>query len=141
MLEISAVTTIIVRTRPRPLETFRADLSLGLRRKNLQVVDGVGQVCTIVDFRFGLIAQSRCIRLRRGKALRAEETSACVAPITCPYRLTISEIYEISCLFSLAFSSFRFSTTPYPAPKIVPNTVNGSGTAVEIAGVTLILSN
>nr|WP_310484048.1 hypothetical protein [Chamaesiphon sp. VAR_48_metabat_403] len=36
----------------------------------------------------------------------------------------------------MALANFRLIATPYPAPKSVPNTVNGSGTAVALAALT-----
>jgi hypothetical protein len=47
MLTITGVTTTIVKTRPLPLSIFRLGFSWGYR-KNIQVVDGVGQVRPIV---------------------------------------------------------------------------------------------
>ena len=55
MLSIAGVMITFVRTRPPPQSTFRSDFALGWCR-NMQVAGGVGQVCTQVDCRFGLVA-------------------------------------------------------------------------------------
>jgi hypothetical protein len=55
MLLIAGAMTTIGQTRPHPLSIFRSFLSIGLV-KDIKVAGGVGQVCTEVNFRFGLVA-------------------------------------------------------------------------------------
>jgi hypothetical protein len=55
MLLIAGAMTTIGQTRPHQLSIFRSFLSIGLV-KDIKVAGGVGQVCTEVNIRFGLVA-------------------------------------------------------------------------------------